>query len=238
MDFAQYYSTPHPYYNMFQMVPVAPNQLAESTSAAITSLAFSSSYGYPYKRKLRNPGPLPANEIVVEKDEDGVDWIQFLYSRERITKNYKIRCDISTVNVDELDTEFKKENCIYPKACVPPEQYKGNRQKYESECNIIGWSLAKINPIIAGKRGLIQRAVDSWRNTNADPGMRSRRIRKLKKSTEAKHMRQITQYAADQGGQLKLPDFPPPGHQVFGYVDMKENAKEEYMNDYVSMKYE
>lgn len=117
----------------------------------------------------------------VKTDQNGVDWIRFVYSKDKVKTSYKIRCDIDSVDAAKLEEEFKLQNCIYPRACVPPEQYKGNRQKYESECNRIGWCLVYINPILRGQRGLIQRAVDSWRNTNSNPCMHSRRVRRISK---------------------------------------------------------
>ena len=82
---------------------------------------------------------------------------------------YTIRCDVESVDTNSLSQEFKSENCVYPRACVPKEQYKGNRLAYETDCNQVGWALAELNPCLRGKRGLIQRAVDSWRNSNQDP---------------------------------------------------------------------
>ncbi|KAK9248640.1 hypothetical protein V1506DRAFT_452185, partial [Lipomyces tetrasporus] len=73
---------------------------------------------------------------------------------------------------------------IYPRADVPQLSYLGNRHRYENECNRIGWALAHLNPSLRGKRGLIQRAVDSWRNSNADPKVRSRRVRRLSKQNQ------------------------------------------------------
>lgn len=105
-----------------------------------------------------NSSPAPA---YVHRDKDGVDWITFYYSKDRVQKQHSIRCDIESIDIRSLSTEFKKQNCIYPKACVPPEEYKGSRQKYEMECNCIGWFLAYINVSIRKRRGLIQRAVDS-----------------------------------------------------------------------------
>lgn len=74
---------------------------------------------------------------------------------------------------------------VYPRANLPKEEYKGNRWAYETECNVLGWKLAWLNASeISGKRGLIQRAVDSYRNRY--PSMRSRRVarqEKLKKGT-------------------------------------------------------
>ncbi|KAL2183212.1 hypothetical protein L209DRAFT_767345 [Thermothelomyces heterothallicus CBS 203.75] len=128
------------------------------------------------------PGPIPATTpLVVRQDTNGVQWIAFEYSRDRVKMEYTIRCDVESVNQDELTPEFKSENCVYPRACCPKEQYRGNRLQYETECNTVGWALAQLNPPLRGKRGLIQRAVDSWRNSNQDPRLRSRRVRRMAK---------------------------------------------------------
>jgi len=94
---------------------------------------------------------------------------------------YTIRCDVESVLTDALPAEFKQENCVYPRACCAKEEYRGNRLAYETECNQVGWALAELNPSLQGKRGLIQRAVDSWRNSNRDLKMRSRRVRRQAK---------------------------------------------------------
>ena len=128
------------------------------------------------------PGPIPATTpLVVRQDTNGVQWIAFEYSRDRVKMEYTIRCDVESVNQEELSAEFKTENCVYPRACCPKEQYRGNRLQYETECNTVGWALAQLNPPLRGKRGLIQRAVDSWRNSNQDPRLRSRRVRRMAK---------------------------------------------------------
>ncbi|KAL4788670.1 hypothetical protein BJX76DRAFT_3016 [Aspergillus varians] len=128
------------------------------------------------------PGPIPATTpLVVRQDSNGVQWIAFEYSRDRVKMEYTIRCDVESVNVDDLSQEFKTENCVYPRACCSKDQYRGNRLVYETECNAVGWALADLNPALRGKRGLIQRAVDSWRNSNQDPRLRSRRVRRMAK---------------------------------------------------------
>ncbi|KAL5359395.1 hypothetical protein BJX96DRAFT_148331 [Aspergillus floccosus] len=128
------------------------------------------------------PGPIPATTpLVVRQDSNGVQWIAFEYSRDRVKMEYTIRCDVESVNVDNLNQEFKTENCVYPRACCSKDQYRGNRLVYETECNAVGWALAELNPSLRGKRGLIQRAVDSWRNSNQDPRLRSRRVRRMAK---------------------------------------------------------
>ncbi|KAI5867818.1 hypothetical protein GGS23DRAFT_602727 [Durotheca rogersii] len=133
------------------------------------------------------PGPIPATTpLVVRQDNNGVQWIAFEYSRDRVKLEYTIRCDVESVNTDELSSDFKTENCVYPRACCPKDQYRGNRLQYETECNTVGWALAQLNPCLRGKRGLIQRAVDSWRNSNQDPRLRSRRVRRMAKMNNRK----------------------------------------------------
>lgn len=128
------------------------------------------------------PGPIPATTpLVVRQDNDGVQWIAFEYSRDRVKMEYTIRCDVEAVNVDILSQQFKTENCVYPRACCSKDQYRGNRLVYETDCNAVGWALAELNPSLRGKRGLIQRAVDSWRNSNQDHRLRSRRVRRMAK---------------------------------------------------------
>jgi len=128
------------------------------------------------------PGPIPATTpLVVRQDQNGVQWIAFEYSRDRVKLEYTIRCDVESVNVETLSDDFKSANCVYPRACGGKDQYKGNRLHYESECNAVGWALAELNPNLREKRGLIQRAVDSWRNSNQDPRLRSRRVRRMAK---------------------------------------------------------
>lgn len=134
------------------------------------------------------PGPIPATTpLVVRQDGNGVQWIAFEYSRDRVKMEYTIRCDVESVNTDDLSADFKQENCVYPRACCPKEQYRGNRLTYETECNRVGWALAQLNTPLRGKRGLIQRAVDSWRNSNQDVRLRSRRVRRMAKANNRKH---------------------------------------------------
>jgi hypothetical protein len=115
-----------------------------------------------------------------------VQWIAFEYSRDRVKMEYTIRCDVESIKIEELAQEFKSENCVYPRAMCHKEAYKGNRFHYETECNTVGWALAQLNPCLRGKRGLIQRAVDSWRNSNQDPRLRSRRVRRQAKISTRK----------------------------------------------------
>lgn len=127
----------------------------------------------------RIPGPIPAKTPrIVRQDDNGVPWIVFRYSRDRVETEYTIRCDVESINAEELSQDFMSANCVYPRARCKKHLYKGNRFAYESDCNSVAWALASLNPSLREKRGLIQRAVDSWRNSNRDSRLRSRRVRK------------------------------------------------------------
>ncbi|VVT54037.1 uncharacterized protein SAPINGB_P003875 [Magnusiomyces paraingens] len=162
-----------------------------SSSISVTSIAalVSSPIPTPVSVSVPAPSPIPApspspTPTTVYRDNEGVDWITFTYSKDRIPKEHRIRCDIESVDINNLTEEFKKDNCIYPRACVVIHEYRGNRWEYETQCNAIGWCLTWINPSIRKRRGLIQRAVDNWRNTNADPSLRSRRVRRMSRKND------------------------------------------------------
>jgi hypothetical protein len=162
------------------------------------------------------PGPIPATTPwVVRQDTNGVQWIAFEYSRDRVKMEYTIRCDVESVNVETLPQEFKTENCVYPRACCSKDEYRGNRLVYETECNAVGWALAELNPPLRGKRGLIQRAVDSWRNSNQDPRLRSRRVRRMAK---------MTRRQASQPGHAGAPS-PVPHLLSGGNTNLAPNAR-------------
>lgn len=96
---------------------------------------------------------------------------------------------------------------VYPRANLPRDEYKGNRWAYETECNTLGWKLAYLNSTeIAGKRGLIQRAVDSYRNRY--PSMRSRRVARqeklLKGTLRKRKQRESEEPAAEDEEQRAL----------------------------------
>ncbi|KAI9319029.1 hypothetical protein BX666DRAFT_1922416 [Dichotomocladium elegans] len=150
-----------------------------------------------------------SNEPVVEV-RDGVEWVSFVSSHNRVRRRYTIRTDVQTVSLDMLDDQFRLNNCVYPRANLPREAYRGNRWNYETECNRLGWKLAWLNPTeIAGKRGLIQRAVDSYRNRS--PHMQSRRVaRQAKKKTKKKCMDGSVRGRRNGSRELRGPPTPTP----------------------------
>ncbi|CAI2164266.1 7262_t:CDS:2 [Funneliformis geosporum] len=126
---------------------------------------------------ISNPTPnhaLPATDPIIEEC-DGIPWVVFTYSVKGNNKEYRIRIDIDKANLDDIGEQFRRENCLYPRANCTEDKYQGNRWSYENECNSLGWKLAWLNKEeIGGRRGLLQRAVDSYRNR--DPVLRSRRV--------------------------------------------------------------
>lgn len=122
---------------------------------------------------------LPASTPQVEY-RDGIEWLIFTYSTKGHIQEYHIRADIDDIGPDEIPDEFKADNCVYPRALVPREAYIGNRWEYETAVNEIAWKLCWRNPgVLSAKRGLIQRAVDSYRNRT--PENRSRRVMRQEK---------------------------------------------------------
>jgi len=78
-----------------------------------------------------------------------------------------VRFDLDSVDISKLNEKFKADNCVYPRANISYEMYSGNRWNYETECNRLAWQFVSLNPVLLyGKKGLIQRAVDSFRNIN------------------------------------------------------------------------
>ncbi|OBZ84026.1 hypothetical protein A0J61_07921 [Choanephora cucurbitarum] len=116
----------------------------------------------------------------VSKMINGIEFITFLYSHDRLVKEYTVRTDVNSVDVDDIEMEFRIQNAIYPRANVDRSEYDGNRWDYETTCNQLGWKICWLNKDqLFGRRGLIQRAVDSYRNRHA--GMRSRRVARQEK---------------------------------------------------------
>ena len=111
---------------------------------------------------------------------DGIEYITFLYSHDRLVKEYTVRTDVYNVCLDQIPEGFRVQNAIYPRANVPRHEYDGNRWEYETNCNKLGWELCWLNQEqLCGRRGLIQRAVDTYRNRHTD--MRSRRVTRQEK---------------------------------------------------------
>ncbi|ODQ81212.1 hypothetical protein BABINDRAFT_160600 [Babjeviella inositovora NRRL Y-12698] len=145
------------------------------------------------------PGPIPASvkpDLIIDEANGGEEKLLFFYSTQKIIKKFTIKCgkhrNIASLEeyVDaliasgELSEKYMVDNCVYPRALCDAASYTGNRYNYEKQCNKIGWFLCFLNgEAIIGQRGLIQRAVDSWRNTRVETKFKSRRVRNQIKVT-------------------------------------------------------
>ncbi|KAG2198467.1 hypothetical protein INT47_004454 [Mucor saturninus] len=139
----------------------------------------------PYRRRASSH-PSVASVVSLTAHEPiariigGVEHITFLYSHDRLVKEYTVRTDVNSVNLENIPQDFRTQNAIYPRANVAREEYDGNRWEYETSCNKLGWQLCWLNQDqLCGRRGLIQRAVDSYRNRHTE--MRSRRVTRQEK---------------------------------------------------------
>lgn len=180
--------------------PTSPKKLSSRHSASSRRASFASNkITKSYKRSSSSstsphsstkslaiqhttqPGPIPASKPQLSVDPlTGGELLSFSHSKQKIIKNFTIKCPPmkSAETIAKLPQQFLLDNCVYPRAMCSSDEYKGNRYQYEKECNEIGWNLSWLNPEIRDHRGLIQRAVDSWRNTRPDKKLRSRRVRK------------------------------------------------------------
>ncbi|KAI8391666.1 uncharacterized protein BYT42DRAFT_557648 [Radiomyces spectabilis] len=149
---------------------------ASMTTSSVARSGRRRAASHPYVASVVS---LTAHEPVA-KVIDGIEYISFLYSHDRLVKEYTVRTDIENVPLDDIPIGFRDQNAIYPRANVERKDYEGNRWNYETSCNTLGWKLCWLNQDqLCGRRGLIQRAVDSYRNRHEN--MRSRRVTRQEK---------------------------------------------------------
>ncbi|KAI8060253.1 hypothetical protein BC940DRAFT_323416 [Gongronella butleri] len=185
---------PHPHPHHHHPHPPSPpmprpqqkNLKQRRHSCAVPSSSASSSNRHRSPRRRSSSHPSVASVVSltahapVHKLIDGVEHMSFLYSHDRMVKEYTVCINVDGIALDAIPTAFRDANTIYPRANVPREVYDGNRWDYESSCNTLGWKLCWLNKDqLCGRRGLIQRAVDAYRNHHAD--MRSRRVTRQEK---------------------------------------------------------
>jgi hypothetical protein len=79
----------------------------------------------------------------------------------------RIRINIESVDMSEIEDSFKTQNSVYPRALIGHNStLPGSHAKWqqENECNELGWKLAWLNSRqLAGKKNLLQRALDIYR---------------------------------------------------------------------------
>lgn len=160
-----------------------PIRTPKSLGSSMRKRRFSDTDGMEMDDRPRPSGGqymnLPASTPQVEW-RDGIEWLHFTYSTKGHIQEYCIRVDVDELSLDDIPEDFKNENCVYPRALGARETYIGNRWEYETAVNEIAWKLVWKNVVVlSGKRGLIQRAVDSYRNRT--PENRSRRVMRQEK---------------------------------------------------------
>lgn len=165
---------------------------------------------------------LPASCPILEI-RDGLEYLMFTYSTKGQQQEYAIKTEIESINIEEIPDDFKAENCVYPRAFCPRDQYVGNRWEYETACNDLAWKLTWLNSdVLAGKRGLIQRAVDSYRNRLTE--MRSRRVIRQEKLSNGTLRRRTTETGEIEGTYHSrsgsgLPALPISPHMAVPMMD-------------------
>ena len=77
---------------------------------------------------------------------------------------YRIKINVENVSLEVIPEEFRKANCVFPRATTETQYNDERRWIEESMCNELGWKLAWLNQrYLAGKKNLLQRAIDLYR---------------------------------------------------------------------------
>ncbi|KAI8578490.1 hypothetical protein K450DRAFT_247135 [Umbelopsis ramanniana AG] len=164
--------------------PSLQSSKASSLASSPKTISSASSVKPAGRRKSSHSSVAAAVALTVHEPTthfiNDIEHLTFMYSHDRHIKQYTIRVDIDDVDLSEIDDEFRLASAVYPRANVPLDEYTGNRWEYETSCNKLGWQLAHKNcETLFGRRGLIQRAVDSYRNRHRE--LRSRRVTRQEK---------------------------------------------------------
>lgn len=220
---------------------------SNAMSLPIGSSRTSAKSGGPKKTYApgKTPGPGKASPVRKLTGEDGLISIYFEYLEKGVPKPWTLRCDIDEVDDCQLSPDFKEKNATYPEAYkqwkerqqlshngAASEESSGPgkypRYRHDKICNEIGWRLAFKNPQIQGNKGVIQRAVGSFRNvpvwTKLDPNdTRSRRTKKVHRDI-SKAQRNADQARANEVmEQQPLPSFDGT---VYGYPEAYSQSVE------------
>ncbi|KAI9020463.1 hypothetical protein DFJ74DRAFT_643904 [Hyaloraphidium curvatum] len=149
-----------------------------------------------------------------EFDIDGRPHVKFTYTNKGRETTHIMRIDVEDVVESMLTPEFKETYCVYPKALCSRNEYKGKRlliASTQTDCNHVAWKLAFKNQDVlpSGQRGLLQRAVDVYRNLFKET--KSRRVSRQVKNAHHEYDRTIADmhFAADPGPRAARRGRPP-----------------------------
>ncbi|KAF9020928.1 hypothetical protein BGZ52_002132 [Haplosporangium bisporale] len=149
----------------------------------------------------------------------------FSYFKGHTNTPYSIRIDVDQVDLTDISPDFQTRNCLYPMANGPEDAYKGVRRDYERECNVQGWQLAHLNPAaLDGERGLLQRAVNSFRNLDGEN--RSRRMKRRDKVANGTLQRRAVRPVMDFRMMGEQSVQAPLGPQSLGREQGQERSED------------
>lgn len=92
--------------------------------------------------------------------------LTFSWNSKGVPAKCRIRIDIESVDPSLISDSFRLQNCLYPHVLEDTEGLLSGRYAYENAINELGWKLAFLNPskLADGKKHLLQKAVDAYRN--------------------------------------------------------------------------
>lgn len=64
------------------------------------------------KKPCVNPTSITQSGPPVIEVRDGIEWVSFVYSHNRVLKRYTIRTDIDNICLDNIDVQFQLDNCV------------------------------------------------------------------------------------------------------------------------------
>jgi hypothetical protein len=93
------------------------------------------------KRVTRDGDGYDVNDGSVKRQKGVAKQLTLEVPEKGISTKIRIRVDIDTVDLNSIPEEFKKNNCAFPKANVPKNEYQGNKYELETAWNELGWKL-------------------------------------------------------------------------------------------------
>lgn len=93
------------------------------------------------KRVTRDGEGYDVNDGSAKRQKGVAKQLTLEVPEKGISTKIRIRVDIDTVDLISIPEEFKKNNCAFPKANVPKNEYQGNKYELETAWNELGWKL-------------------------------------------------------------------------------------------------
>jgi hypothetical protein len=142
--------------------------------------------------------------IRCSEDENQHDLPKTVSIDDGLGSKHRIRIHVDAVSLDSIDIEFRRANCVYPRAMDidTKSPFASQRQLEETKCNELGWKLAWLNPKqLANRKNLLQRVLDVYRSKflpELNPRKNSFRMPQLSVDTITKTPLTVAALAAQQ----------------------------------------